>query len=140
MQTLKSARSSNEGRVSTSPAADVPDEGAVTTLRKQISSIFADAQKSNTGHRKLVITLRKVQETCCYEPENLRKGRKQEDFDEDDFNNEVVRCVLRILTIRKSETVGDRVVRFLGVFLRVASEKGKLWLGERYAQDAEKSI
>ena len=125
-QNLKSARSSNEGRVTASPTADVPDEGALTTLRKHICSVFADAQKSTTGHRKLVINLRKIQESCCYEPENLRKGKAHEDFDEDDFNTEVVRCVLRILSIRKSETVGDRVIRFLGVFLRVASEKGEL--------------
>jgi len=72
----------------------------------------------------LVINLRKIQEACCYEPTS-RKGRQDDQFDEDDFNNETVRCVLRILPIRKSETVGDRIVRFLGVFLRVASEKGE---------------
>ena len=72
----------------------------------------------------MVINLRKIQEACCYEPTG-RKGRPDDQFDEDDFNTETVRCVLRVLPIRKSETVGDRIVRFLGVFLRVASEKGE---------------
>ncbi|KAH0298992.1 ARM repeat-containing protein, partial [Aureobasidium melanogenum] len=51
------------------------------------------------------------------------KNQAEYDFDEDDFNTEVVRCVLRVLPIKKSETVGDRIVKFLGIFLRVASEK-----------------
>lgn len=122
-QTLKSAHKSQEHRTSSSDA-DLPDEGGSTSLRKHITAIFVDAQKSTTGHRKLVINLRKIQEACCYEPSSKKKGKQEEDFEEDDFNNEIIRCVLRILGIKKSETVGDRIVRFLGVFLRVASEKG----------------
>lgn len=91
-------------------------------MRKHVSAVFADSQKSTAGHRKLVVNLRKIQEACCYEASG-KKGRQDDRFDEDDFNGEVVRCVLRILSIKKSETVGDRVVRFLGVFLRVASDK-----------------
>ena len=48
----------------------------------------------------------------------------REDFDEEEFNAEVVRCVVRILGVKKSEPVGDRVIRFLGLFLKHASEKG----------------
>ncbi|KAH0165821.1 ARM repeat-containing protein, partial [Aureobasidium melanogenum] len=106
-----------------SPATNVPDEGPTTKLRNHVAAVFADAQKSNTGHRKLVINLRKIQEACCYEPLSSKKNHAEYDFDEDDFNTEVVRCVLRVLPIKKSETVGDRIVKFLGIFLRVASEK-----------------
>lgn len=52
-----------------------------------------------------------------------KKGRQSEDFDEEDFNREVKRCVIRILPVKKSEPVGDRVVRFLGTFLSVAASK-----------------
>ncbi|KAF2153187.1 ARM repeat-containing protein [Myriangium duriaei CBS 260.36] len=121
-QTLRSTRTSVDHRASSSPVADIPDEGETTSLRKHVAAVFADSQKSTAGHRKLVINLRKIQEACCYEPTS-KKGRQDDQFDEDDFNREIVRCVLRILSIRKSETVGDRVVRFLGVFLRVASDK-----------------
>ncbi|KAK3679756.1 chromosome condensation complex Condensin, subunit G [Recurvomyces mirabilis] len=106
-----------------SPSADVPDEGRLTSLRRAICIVFADAQKSTAGHRKAVISLRKIQEACCYEPVNYKKGKQSEDFDEADFNVEVTRCVLRILAVRKAEPVGDRVVRFLGTYLNVASAK-----------------
>ncbi|KAK3073366.1 chromosome condensation complex Condensin, subunit G [Teratosphaeriaceae sp. CCFEE 6253] len=106
-----------------SPTADVPDEGADTSLRRAVCQVFSDAQKSTAGHRKAIIALRKIQEACCYEPVSHKKGKQTEDFDADDFNGEVVRCILRVLPVRKSEPVGDRVVRFLGTFLSVASQK-----------------
>ncbi|KAK1058038.1 chromosome condensation complex Condensin, subunit G [Friedmanniomyces endolithicus] len=106
-----------------SPSADVPDEGADTTLRRAVCTIFSDAQKSSVGHKKLMTSLRKIQEACWYEPISYKKGKQIEDFDAGDFDSEVVRCVLRILPVRKSEPVGDRVVRFLGTYLSVAAQK-----------------
>ena len=67
--------------------------------------------------------LRKIQEACCYEPARSNKKSGQ-DFDEDDFNVEIARCVIRLMAVRKSEGVGDRIVRFLGLFLQHASGKG----------------
>ena len=102
----------------------VPGEGPTSTLRAQICNIFSDAQKSAAGHRKLIVGLRKIQEACCYEPPRPSKPRRQE-FGEDDFNVEIARCVVRLVGVKKSEAVGDRTVRFLGSFLRHASEKGE---------------
>ncbi|KAL1297786.1 hypothetical protein AAFC00_006322 [Neodothiora populina] len=117
-----SARKSAKQRTA-SPTSNIPDEGPATLLRNHIQAIFVDAQRSNAAHRKLVINLRKIQEACCYEPLPGKKSHVEYDFDEDDFNAEIIRCLLRVLVIKKSETVGDRIVKFLGVFLRVASEK-----------------
>ena len=120
-QTLASRRSTTS-RVS-SPTAVIPDEGPSSSLRTQICTVFGDAQKTTAGHRKLVISLRKIQEACCYEPANP-KSNKGGGFGEDDFNVEIARCVIRLMGVKKSEGVGDRIVRFLGFFLRHASEKG----------------
>ncbi|WPH03712.1 Hypothetical protein R9X50_00659500 [Acrodontium crateriforme] len=106
-----------------SPTTDIPDEGADTSLRRAICIIFSDAQKSVAGHRKAIISLRKIQEACCYELINQKKGKQTEEFEEDDFNGEIVRCVLRVLPVRKAESVGDRIVRFLGTYLNVALQK-----------------
>lgn len=69
--------------------------------------------------------LRKVQEQCCYEPVPA-KGKKNDqpfDFGEEDFNTEFNRCAIRVLGVKRTEAAGDRVVRFLGLFLKTASEK-----------------
>ena len=99
----------------------VPEEGPTSTLRTQICNVFSDAQRSAVAHRKLLVGLRKIQEACCYEPS--KPG--QQVFIEDDFNVEIARCVIRLMGVKRSEVVGDRIVRFLGSFLRHASENGK---------------
>lgn len=114
---------STRASAATRPIIDAPDEGPSTPLRVRISAIFADAQRATGGHRKLVIKLRKIQEACCYEP--TKEGKEGVGgWGEDDFNMEISRCVIRLMGVRKSEIVGDRIVRFWGMFLRHASELG----------------
>ena len=105
------------------PRGEIPEDGPSTALRVSVCTVFGESQKSTTGHRKLVVSLRKIQEACCYEQEDNAKSQLR-DFSEDDFNAEVARCVIRVLLVKKSEPVGDKVVRFFGQFLRHASEKG----------------
>ena len=87
--------------------------------------MFSDAQRGVVTQRKSVVTLRKVQELCCYEPSKPRKHALDQDYDETEFNEEVGRCVIRVLGIKKAEPVGDKLVKFLGLFLKHASEKGE---------------
>lgn len=111
-------------RKSTASSSIAVPEGPTSTLRTQICNVFNDAQKSAAGHRKLVVGLRKIQEACCYEPTRPGKLGRQE-FNEDDFNVEIARCVIRLMGVKRSEAVGDRIIRFLGFFLCHASEKGQ---------------
>lgn len=114
-------------RRTTAAPIDIPIDGPSTSLRTRICEIFSDAQKSTAGHRKLATSLRKLQEGCCYELPHARgQKNRAEEFGEDDFNVEVTRCVICLMGVKKSEGVGDRVVTFLGLFLRRATEKGEL--------------
>ncbi|KAF2647635.1 hypothetical protein K491DRAFT_784605 [Lophiostoma macrostomum CBS 122681] len=121
-------------------AAEIPDEGPETSLRTQITQVFGDAQKSIATHRKLVVTLRKIQEVCCYELPEAKKKQQTEHFDISDFNAEVERCVLRLLPVKKSEPVADKVTRFFGVFLGYAVEKDNAIFSEMEAEDAEELV
>ncbi|CAG8957179.1 hypothetical protein HYFRA_00009380 [Hymenoscyphus fraxineus] len=116
-------RGSTASRVST-PYVEIPEETEDNALRSQISSIFKDAQRTTASHRKLVINLRKIQEACVYEPSSSKKSKTgAEDFDEEQFNNEFTRCVLRVMPVKKSESVGERAIRFIGLFLKYANDK-----------------
>ncbi|KAL8943695.1 MAG: hypothetical protein Q9216_000894 [Gyalolechia sp. 2 TL-2023] len=117
-----SSQKPNSRRATAASAVSVPDDGPSTSLRVRICEVFSDAQTSTAGHRKLVVSLRKVQEECCYEPTRAQR-QDREEFGEDDFNVEVARCVIRLMGVKKSEAVGDRIVKFLGLFLRRASDK-----------------
>ena len=123
-QTLKSTRASSAR--SSALAVQIPDEGEATSLREHIASVFSDAQRGAATQRKSVVTLRKVQEFCCYESTGSRKHQLDQEYDEAEFNDEFGRCVCRVLGIKKSEPVGDRLVKFVGLFLKHASEKGAL--------------
>lgn len=120
--------------------AEPPLPSSSPHLRSNIVEIFTDAQRSTIGHRKLVVRLRKIQEGCCgliSHPVEGKKGKKQErdvagegviDDDgvaEKEFNTEIARCVVRVLGVKKTEGAGDRVIKFLGTFLKAASDKGK---------------
>ena len=129
-------RGSTASRIS-SPQIEIPDETPDNELRTQISTIFRDAQRTTASHRKFVINLRKIQEACCYEPTSNRKNQTgAEDFDEEQFTYEFTRCVGRVMPVKKSESVGERSIRFIGLFLRHASEKDN----ELNADDADEGV
>ncbi|KAI1145638.1 ARM repeat-containing protein [Nemania diffusa] len=109
---------------------DIPEETPDNQLRKQVCAVFRDAQKTTATHRKLAVTLRKIHEACCYEPTRPSKTQAADNFDEADFNIEFTRCVFRIMPVKKSESVGDRTIRFIGLFLRHANDKDNDLLGE----------
>lgn len=104
---------------------DTPDNA----LRAKIGTVFRDAQRTTATHRKLVVNLRKIHESCCYEPTETRNSQV-DDFDEEAFNHEFVRCVSKIMPIKKAESVGEKSIRFVGLFLRHANEKDNELLGE----------
>lgn len=117
-----SRRSATSSRAS-ALYVEVPEETPDNELRTQISSIFRDSQRNTASHRKLVVNLRKIQEACCYEPTSKKNKTGAEDFDEEEFTYEFTRCVLRVMPIKKSESVGEKAIRFIGLFLRHANEK-----------------
>ncbi|KAF2646801.1 ARM repeat-containing protein [Massarina eburnea CBS 473.64] len=120
-----STRASTRTRAS-APAVEIPDEGPENSLRTQICQIFSDAQNTTATQRKLQANLRKLQVRCCPQVQGDRQGKRQEEeFDEEVFNDEVMRCVLRVMVVKRGEPVGDRIIKFLGLFLKYASEKGK---------------
>ena len=121
-----------------SPTFIVPDEGPSNALRVQICTIFSDVQRTTASHRKSIVSLRKIQEACAYGPTQWGK-KSQDQFTEDDFNVEMARCVIRLMSVKKSESVGDRIIRFLGFFLRHASEKDAAMLSESDIDNTETS-
>ncbi|PHH80001.1 hypothetical protein CDD80_3130 [Ophiocordyceps camponoti-rufipedis] len=117
-------------RASASPAVEY-SETPSNPLRTRICAVFRDAQRTTATHRKLAITLRKVHEACCNEPGN------DDDADETAFKREFVRCVLRVMPVKKAESVGERAIRFVGSYLRHAADKDLEALGD---VDAEASL
>ncbi|KAI4277931.1 MAG: hypothetical protein LQ337_001414 [Flavoplaca oasis] len=130
-QPLRSRRTTASSNIA------VPDEGPSSPLRTRVCLIFADAQRLTATHRKLAVNLRKIQEECCYESTGRRNQENEGDFREDDFNVEIARCVIRLMSVKKSEGAGDRIVRFLGMFLRRANDKDATLIQEVDVEDPQ---
>ncbi|PHH81646.1 hypothetical protein CDD82_282 [Ophiocordyceps australis] len=116
----KSSAATLGSRASVAPVeySDTPG----SELRTQICGVFGDAQRSTATHRKLAMSLRKMHEACCYEAQSGKRGRMDE-FDETAFNKEFVRCVVHMMPVKKTESVGERCIRFVAFYLALASEK-----------------
>ncbi|KAF1928325.1 uncharacterized protein M421DRAFT_63411 [Didymella exigua CBS 183.55] len=140
-RSTRTARAGAGTKSARSSTMDVPDEGPVTSLRTRIAHVFSDASKTTATQRKLVVTLRKIQEQCCFEPPDTNKGRNddRETFEEDDFTAEMGRVVLRVMNVKKSEAAGDRVIRFLTTFLKYAVEKDAKVIDETSQDDGTPS-
>ncbi|KAL8910314.1 MAG: hypothetical protein Q9171_004358 [Xanthocarpia ochracea] len=123
-------------RTTASSTVNIPDEGPSSSLRARICAIFSDAQRSTAAHRKLAVSLRKIQEDCCYEPTGER-SQDEGGLGEDDFIVETARCVIRIMGVKKSEGAGDRTVRFLGMFLRRANDKDAALMPKTDAENTQ---
>ena len=111
-------------------------EAPESALRRQICGIFRDAQRTTATHRKLAANLRKVHEICCNEPETP-KNLGSNEYNEDAFNYEFIRCVTRIMPVKKVESVGEKCVKFIGLFLRYAGDKDNELHGD---DDADASV
>ncbi|EAW14896.1 condensin subunit YCG1 [Aspergillus clavatus NRRL 1] len=150
--------SASGGRAaSVTPSFVIPPEPALPeaspNLRHDVCLIFADAQRSTTGHRKLVVRLRKIQEICCgISQKKTKKDAKdsqaspelvlpsEETIPEKEFNVEIGRCLLRIVPIKKTEPVGDRILRFVGTFLAHSFEKDTEIFGSDDDEDMQSIV
>ena len=125
-------------RAASAPTIDIPEEPLQTDLRVQICQVFHSAQKSAATQRKSCISLRRIQEACCFDETKGQKQRVQ--GTEADFKAEFWRCAIRALGVRRGEAVGDRTVRFVGLFLAHAEEKDNARLSEGRADDGEYGV
>ena len=85
---------------------------------KAIRTIFQESQKSAATHRKLVNSLRTVQLSCLQQ--------NNDENSEEAFNTEFIRCLNRVLPIKKSEPTADRVIKFIGHFIQHVQDKSSL--------------
>lgn len=66
-----------------------------------VGEIFADAQRSNVGHKSLAKRLKRLETNS-------------------NFEAQVKQCIFRLLDVSKAEVAGNRVVKFLTIYLQDA--------------------
>ena len=66
-----------------------------------IGEIFADAQRSNVGHKTLAKRLKRLENSA-------------------DFDNQIKQCIFRLLDVAKPEAAGNRAVKFVTTYMQDA--------------------
>lgn len=98
----------------------------IRSLNVSIINVFQEAQYGLSGHRKLVVNLKSI------------LNKSVELGYEESFIYQINKLINKILDLKKGETAGDRVVKFIALFLRslqqdIANKNG----GENEENDDE---
>lgn len=93
------------------------------TLPTLVPPIFDQAQHTTANHRKNIVSLRKIQETCASVVEETPKGTKL--VGEKAFNIFFVGMLNRVMPIKKGVAVGDRIVKFVAAYVAYTTEQGE---------------
>lgn len=107
------------GRTLHAGAAALSDK--VTT---QVPRIFEQAQTSIANHQKNLVALHKLQTEAAQCTEEVRKGRGVRLVGEKIFEEAILNILTRVLPLKKGVTPADRVVKFIGGYVKFVNEKG----------------
>ena len=112
------------GRTLPQPSADL--------IREQVSlsvpRILDQAQISVANHQKNLVALYKVQTEAARYTESVRRGNGVRLIGERIFEQMVLQMLTRVLPIKKGSTQANRVVKFVGGYIKFVNEKGEFFL------------
>jgi condensin complex subunit 3 len=98
---------------------------AVDDIPDALAQVFEQAQTSASSHRKNCVGLFKVQKQTANITEVIKgKGGSTKLVGERAFCDAFIQLLNRVLVVKKGVQAADRVVRFVGTYLRFVNEKG----------------
>ena len=99
---------------------------SLDALPTLISSVFDQVQASVANHRKNCVALYNIQSQAASITENVRNTKAPlELVGERAFSTIFIDMLSRMLGIKKGSTNVDRVVKFIGSYVKFVSEKSE---------------
>jgi condensin complex subunit 3 len=95
-------------------------------LSSFVPRIFEQAQTSTANHQKNYVALFKAHSEAATRVEDVNNGKSMKLVGEREFEDVMLDMIARILPLKKGVTVADRIVRFIGGYVRFINEKGML--------------
>ena len=98
------------------------------SVRQNVSNhvprIIDQAQISIANHQKNLVALYKIQAEAAKCVEYVKKGKGFRPIGERIFEEFLLQMLIRALPMKKGTVQADRVVKFLGAFIKFINEKG----------------
>ncbi|EMD32178.1 hypothetical protein CERSUDRAFT_143953 [Gelatoporia subvermispora B] len=104
------------------------------TLEETVPAIFDQAQLSLANHRKNCVALHKIHTQAAAVCRPAKDGTKLRLVGEKAFSNVFIDMLSRVLVVKKGNQAADRVIRFMGAYVKYALEKAT---SKTEAQDDE---
>lgn len=89
-----------------------------------VPRILDQAQISTANHQKNLVALYKIQAEAAQYVEYVKKGKGFKPVGEKIFEDCLLQMLVRVLPMKKGTPQADRVVRFVGGFIKFINEKG----------------
>lgn len=109
-------------------------ENIISRLRESIAVIFDQAQLTLANHRKNCVALYKLHQQAATIIHCSKKDNVINLVGERAFGDAFIDMVNRVLVVQKGPATVDRVVRFMGSYVKFMNEKG-MWILAVAAQD-----
>lgn len=93
------------------------------TLQPAISKIFDQAQTTTANHQKNFVALYKIHVEAAKHTQPVQNGKSVKLVGERAFEDIFINMVTRVLSLKKGTTGADRVIKFVGGYIRVANDK-----------------
>lgn len=95
------------------------------TLQPSISKIFDQAQSTTANHQKNFIALYKLHIEAAKHTEPVQNGKSVKLIGERAFEDIFINMVTRILPLKKGTVAADRIIKFVGGYIKFANDKCK---------------
>lgn len=95
-------------------------------LQESLAAIFDQAQLSLANHRKNCVALHKLHHQAGAVTKLVKNGTVLKLVGERAFGDVFIDLVNRVLVVKKGPATADRIVRFVGSYVKFMNEKGVL--------------
>ena len=93
-------------------------------LHESIANIFEQAQVSLTNHKKNCVALYKLHTKAAAITQPAKKGNGLRLVGEKAFQDVFIDMVNRVLVVKKGPANADRIVKYVGSYVKFMNEKG----------------
>lgn len=104
------------------------EETVLGDLWNNIASTFNQAQTSLANHRKNCVSLCKLHHQASRVKQSAKNGTAVKLVGERAFGDVFIDMVNRVLVVKKGPATADRIVKFVGSYVKYLNEKGAFYL------------
>lgn len=98
---------------------------SLDNIQDIVANVFNQVQASLANHKKNCVTLYKLHVQAAGHIESTSKATVKL-VGEDAFAHVFLDMVSRVLTVKKGVASADRIVKFIGSYVRYMNEKGRI--------------